>query len=1271
MFNACLYNNLVKAFALLTIILLLASCKSNTRSALDEMPRLYSPPMVVALNIEEGYSINPYTGDSIQPIINSMGDTVITGRPVPARGKVIDPDSVEKPNVYPVGKPKVIPVPQNVNKIPEALIVIPINHAQLKIFTPTADTVLNNVTGDTIFAGVTIPAKGRVMPCRQPQPFKASPPRKRKNAVYNIEYLDEEHGMKSSIIESILEDSHGNIWFGSVYGGAIKYNGETVEHFTPTEGLSSNWIESIREDSHGNLWFGTWWGGVCKYDGETFTHFDPREGLGSHIVFSILEDSHGNLWFGTDGGGVSMYNGETFTNFTPEGWKGWIQSILEDSHGNLWFGTSQAGVSMYNGEFFTQFTQHEGLHDNTIVSILEDSQGNLWFGGPKGVSMYNGESFTHFTPHEGLHNSASCSLEDRHGNLWFGGKGGVSMYNGDSFMHLTEKEGLSNNTVLSILEDRQGNIWFGTRGGGVSIYKGEFFKHFTENEGLSSNQIGYILEDHQGNLWIGTYYAGVMMYNGQTFAHYIPPEGISGNTIYSMLEDSHENLWFSAWQQGVTMYNGLTVKHFTQNQGLSDDMFVCMLEDRHGHLWFGSSVHGGASMYDGETFIHFTQREGLLCDQVMSMLEDSHGNLWFAGGPGVSKYDGEAFTHFTEKEGLLGGLYVSILEDYHGNFWFGSEGRGVSMYNGETFTHFTEKEGLSSNSVISILEDGNHNIWVGTRNGLNRLVIGQERDPRTEKNLSVNDPVIHTYDWRDGLRGAEFNQNAALIDSKNRIWWGHKKGLTMLDVSNLIVPIEPPLIQLDQLYINEQFADYRQLTERDKKNIEFNGVPRFYNYPLNLELPYTRNHLTFHFSAIDWAAPHKIKYSYKMEGVDDRWSSPTGEASADYRNMPYGRYTFKVSAIGAAQKWSEPFEYTFTISPPWWHTWWARAGYGIMAFLLVYIFVQWRTARLQRSKKELEQKVKERTAEIQDKNEELRQQQEELKTINEVLEDQKRQLQHQKEELQATLENLKTTQSQLVQSEKMASIGQLVAGIAHEINNPVTFISAGVDSLNTNMEEVRQVLDLYHKITLDNVEEKLVEIEKQKEEIDYNEAIREINQLIESVKNGTERTAEIVKGLRTFSRLDEDVLKSADLHEGLDSTLILLRSKYKVHIEIEKQYGDIPEIECYPGQLNQVFMNILSNAIDAIDDKGTITISTIRSNGSVRISIRDTGRGIPEDIQPRIFEPFFTTKEVGQGTGLGLSISYSIIEKHHGSIEVNSEIGKGSEFVIVLPIIQS
>jgi signal transduction histidine kinase len=252
----------------------------------------------------------------------------------------------------------------------------------------------------------------------------------------------------------------------------------------------------------------------------------------------------------------------------------------------------------------------------------------------------------------------------------------------------------------------------------------------------------------------------------------------------------------------------------------------------------------------------------------------------------------------------------------------------------------------------------------------------------------------------------------------------------------------------------------------------------------------------------------------------------------------------------------------------------------------------------------------------------------------------------------------------------MASLGQLVAGIAHEINNPVNFISAGVDALETNLEEISQILDIYNIITPENVKEKLKDIEALKGEFEYIQTIRETNKLIESIKTGTDRTTEIIKGLRTFSRMDEDVIRVVDIHENLNSTLILLKNKYKERIEIEKNYEDIPQIECYPGQLNQVFMNILSNAIDAIEDKGKITVNTSKSDGTVQISIKDNGKGIPEDCQTKIFEPFFTTKNVGQGTGLGLSISHGIIEKHMGSIEVRSKVGKGSEFIISLPLKQ-
>ena len=174
-----------------------------------------------------------------------------------------------------------------------------------------------------------------------------------------------------------------------------------------------------------------------------------------------------------------------------------------------------------------------------------------------------------------------------------------------------------------------------------------------------------------------------------------------------------------------------------------------------------------------------------------------------------------------------------------------------------------------------------------------------------------------------------------------------------------------------------------------------------------------------------------------------------------------------------------------------------------------------------------------------------------------------------------------------------------------------------------------------------------------------------------SIEEGASRTSEIVKGLRNFSRLDQNDLKKADLNEGIESTLTLLHSIYKDRVEIVKVFGKIPEVECFPGQINQVFMNILSNAIQAIHESGTIFIKTWQHGDSVKTSMRDTGSGMPEATRKKIFDPFFTTKDVGKGTGLGLSISYGIIEKHKGKIEVNSEVGEGTEFIITLPIYQN
>lgn len=274
-----------------------------------------------------------------------------------------------------------------------------------------------------------------------------------------------------------------------------------------------------------------------------------------------------------------------------------------------------------------------------------------------------------------------------------------------------------------------------------------------------------------------------------------------------------------------------------------------------------------------------------------------------------------------------------------------------------------------------------------------------------------------------------------------------------------------------------------------------------------------------------------------------------------------------------------------------------------------------------------------------------------------------------------------TERVQLMESvqhqDRLASIGLLVAGVAHEINNPLNFITSNVKSLRNDINDVLEILKKYTNITpatvasMPALHEELKKIETYKEEIDLHYTLEEINKLLNGMDEGAQRTSNIVKGLKTFSRADDSEMKSVDILEGIESTLTLLKNSYKNRIEIVQDYEQpIPPIDCYPGKLNQVFMNILSNAIQAIPDKGTIFIKITKGPNLINISIRDTGAGIKEAHKNKILMPFFTTKDVGQGTGLGLSITYNIILDHHGSLVVNSEEGKGAEFIITLPIKQ-
>ena len=1189
------------------------------------------------------------------------------------------------PQVIPAGKPNIIPVPTKNHTL---TLTNPGTNGKTRQMTPPVRTPIlsaEDAGGLSFFAN------------------------------YNTE-----QGLALSSVACGFRDKPGNLWFGTFGGGVSRYDGKSFTNFTTAQGLANNIVYSITEDKKGNLWFGTSGGGVSRYDGKSFINLTTAHGLANNTVWSITQDRTGNLWFGTSGGGVSRYDGKSFTNFTTADGLGnnIVRSIKEDKTGNLWFATDGGGVSRYDGKSFTSITTAQGLANNNVYSITEDKMGNLWFGMfGGGVSRYDGKSFTNFTTAQGLANNIVHSItEDKTGNLWFATDGGgVSRYDGKSFTNYTTVQGLANNTVWSITQDKTGNLWFGTFGGGVSRYVGKSLTNFTMVQGLANNIVYSIAEDKTGNLWFGTLGGGVSRYDGKSFTNFTTAQGLPNDIIRCIIEDKKGNLWFATDGGGVSRYDGKSFTNFTTEQGLANNIVFNITEDKKGNLWFGTDG-GGVSRYDGKSFTNFTTEHGLANNNAWSILEDKSGNLWFATyGGGVSRYDGKSFTNFTTDEGLANNNIWNITEDKAGNLWFGTSGGGVSRYDGKSFINFTTVQGLAHDEVYDIVIDSQENIFIGTTLGFSILKgfksLSQVPSPKkvgskgmdssretgfrsvstgeiipavnsfANEEIKNYQPVFEFYNQKTGYQIKDLNINAMFCDSKGIIWGGcGDNKLVRFDFKAILKSKEPPSVFIQALKIQEENISWYSLMNNGKKkkinsvfdslatlnedvltfgrtlseaerdsirykfsDIKFDSITPFYPLPENLVLPYNHNSVTFDFVAIEPARHFLVRYQYMLEGYDKDWSPVTDKTSATFGNIYEGVYTFKLKASSPDGVWSEPITYTFKVLPPWWRTWWAYCLYGLLLIAAV-----WATYRYQ----------KQRIIRV------------------EIEKAQKKELAHAKE-IEKAYTELKATQAQLIQSEKMASLGELTAGIAHEIQNPLNFVN--------NFSEVSTEL----------VDEMNTEIDKGNLE-DAKQIANDLKQNLEKINHHGKRAGDIVKGMLQHSRRSSGVKEPTDINALADEYLRLayhgLRAKDKSFNATMKTDFDetIGNINIISQDIGRVILNLITNAFYVVDEKKkqqtpgqtlggfetlqefanyepTVSVSTKKINGKVEISVKDNGTGIPEKVLEKIYQPFFTTKPTGQGTGLGLSLSYDIVKAHGGEIKVETKEGEGSKFIVQLP----
>ena len=817
-----------------------------------------------------------------------------------------------------------------------------------------------------------------------------------------FEHITIKDGLSQNHVTRILKDSKGFMWFCTP-NGLNRYDGKSFKVYkhSPDDpnSLSNNYTQTIHEDNNGNLWIGTFGGGLNKFEKKTerFTHYrhDPEDSnsISSDFILSIYEDKSGFLWIGTNGSGINKFNmkEESFIHYSnnPEDSNSLshnvVRAFYEDESGNLWIGTDGGGLNKFD-EKTEKFTCYKHDPDNPkslshdfVLAIIEDDDGALWlatYGGALNKFDRTTETFMHFSPNlndftiRGFQTLIKSSTEP--GIIWISAHG---IYKFDikkeKFTHYKHESydptSLSTNKTVSIYEDNSGLLWVGTADKGLNKYNKvqENILHYkndpTNANSLSSNFVLPIYEDKSGILWIGTDGGGLNKFDrkNSVLTHYLhQPDNLNSlgnNTLLSIIEEKPGILWIGTvdgLNRFDTKNNKFTIyKHdFNNPRSLSDNFVGPIYIDRSGNLWIGTQDGGLNKLIISENdktspvFLHYqhdpNDPHSISDNSVLTIYEDNDGFLWIGTmNGGLNKFDKrkEKFFHYKHDPNNANSLsnnYVNtIYQDKNGVLWIGTEGGGLNKLvlsdNEEsppTFIHYQEVDGLSNNIVYGILEDNHHNLWISTRNGLSKF----NPDEVDDKGVALPTAFKNYYTF-DGFQANEFHSLSYFKNRKGEMFFGGINGFNAFYPDSLKENLTIPDVVITDFKVFNQ--DYKL----DTSITEINQIV----------LSYSENFLSFDFAVLDYTAPKKNSYAYKLDGLDNNWNYVDNRNFAHYTNLSPGKYIFSVKGSNNDGVWNEEgVSVSIIITPPWWATWWAYVIYGLCAFSLLYGFRRYERNRL-------------------------------------------------------------------------------------------------------------------------------------------------------------------------------------------------------------------------------------------------------------------------------------------------------------------------------------
>ncbi|MEI2652462.1 MAG: two-component regulator propeller domain-containing protein [Microthrixaceae bacterium] len=779
----------------------------------------------------------------------------------------------------------------------------------------------------------------------------------------------------------------------------------------------------LYEDDAGYLWIGTWGGGLNRLDPQTndiirFRH-DPADphSLSNDLVAAIAEDSRGYLWLGTMGGGLSRYDrvSGTFTNFRHDPQDAgsiasdYVGAIYADAAGKLWlgtggFGTPGAGLDCFD-PLTGRFTHYRhdpddatSLSGDTISAIHPGEAGKLWVatGGfslaGDGLNLFDlaTGTATHFVHDE--HDPASLSSNnvtsiyvDREGQTWFGTWGGglerlQRSGAGFAFVHHRNDpyrvDSLSADIVWPLLEDRSGVLWVGTINGGLNKINpqkqrfGLYRNHPDDPDSLGFDVIGDFYEDGAGGLWVGTWGGGLNLFDRATgkFTRYIndpdDPASFRENTVSAIYEDAARAIWVGTFR-GLDKLDRATGQftHYSHDDAdpasLVNDSVYTILPAGENRMWVGTL--GGLDLYDPATgaFTHFrhdpADPASLPDDQITAMEQSADGVLWVGFWHGGLAYldpqawaQGSArFVRFAHNPAdpfsLSDNGVWAIRADKHGFIWVGTNA-GLNRLDLATgkFTRFSEKNGLPNSSITCIEKDDSGALWLSTNNGLARL------DPATSQ--------FRTYDVSHGLQSNEFNSGACLRSRNGELYFGGVHGFNAFQPETIRDNPTPPPVVLSGFRIFNRLAP-----------VDLSGRTP-------IDLAQQENFIAFEFAALDFHAPHKNRYAYRLEGFDADWVEAGDRRYASYTNLPAGSYTFRVRGSNNDGVWNEAgVALPLRVAPPLWQTWWFRTAALLLIGALLAVGYRWRVHQVRVQNRKLEQTVAQQTADLRREMEQRRQ----------------------------------------------------------------------------------------------------------------------------------------------------------------------------------------------------------------------------------------------------------------------------------------------------------